>query len=116
MRYIKRTNTVELTARNVTALLAKLDDRLSARTLISPDDDFVGGAIENNVSLDSAEPPKAVPVHTTVTLTRDDLWYLTTPGATLTHGAFTLRSVTDEAHYSDRAPGAVYMPESGVQW
>lgn len=36
VKYIEDGRIVELTARNITALLAKLDDRLSARTLQSP--------------------------------------------------------------------------------
>lgn len=36
MKWIPGTSTLELTARNVTALLDKLDDPMSQRTLITP--------------------------------------------------------------------------------
>lgn len=59
---------LELTRRNLTALLAKLDDPLSAR-------------------------------------------FLTKIGKT---GEYILvKAVEDEEHYSDRAPGEVYMPSTG---
>lgn len=58
---------VELTRRNLTTLLAKLDDPLSARTLCKDGDGCV-------------------------------VW---------------VTAVEDDAHYSDRAPGEVYMPSSG---
>lgn len=60
--------TVELTRRNLEALLAKLDDPLSARMLIDPDRRIAVRAVEN------------------------------------------------DAHYSDRAPGAVYMPTTGEEY
>lgn len=71
MRYISddRLPVLELSRRNLEALLAKLDDPASARTLLSP-----GGP---------GDPVIAV------------------------------RAVEDAEHYSDRAPGAVYMPTSG---
>lgn len=58
---------LELTRRNLQALLDKLDDPISARTLTKTDE---GGFI-------------------------------------------IVRAVEDDEHYSDRAPGAVYMPSTG---
>ena len=57
--------TVELTRRNLETLLAKLDDPLSARTLVSPGD------------------------------------------------LIKVRAVEDDEHYSDRAPGKIFMPTRG---
>lgn len=59
---------VELTRRNLTTLLAKLDDPLSAGTLGKDGDG----------------------------------------------GYLLVAAVEDEAHYSDREPGVVYMPSEGV--
>ena len=72
MKYIDRDHTgylpmVELTRRNLQALLDKLDDPLSERTLIDP-----------------------------------------------TY-RIAVKAVEDSEHYSDRAPGAVYMPTSGEE-
>jgi hypothetical protein len=58
---------IELTRRNLTTLLAKLDDPASERTLVKDDDGSTAWVI----------------------------------------------AVEDDAHYSDRAPGMVYMPTSG---
>ena len=57
--------TLELTRRNLTTLLDKLDDPISRRTLMDPDGQILVKAVEN------------------------------------------------EEHYSDRAPGEVYMPSTG---
>ena len=69
MKYIPTSSwgvpVVELTRRNLKALLNKLDDPISQRTLIDPD---------NQVAV---------------------------------------RAVPDSEHYSDRKPGAVYMPSTG---
>lgn len=65
MKFIEGRHTVELTRRNLETLLAKLDDPLSARTLIDPDEKIAVLAVE------------------------------------------------DDAHYSSRRPGAVYMPTTG---
>jgi hypothetical protein len=61
--------TLELTRRNLQALLDKLDDPLSARTLSKVQE---GG-----------------------------------------DGVITVVAVEDAEHYSDRAPGEVYMPSTG---
>lgn len=55
MKWIEPTRTLELARRNVTALLAKLDDPHSARTLIAPGGGVVvqavdGGAAGRDVS------------------------------------------------------------------
>jgi hypothetical protein len=73
MKYIKQGDegslagypVLELTRRNLQALLDKLDDPLSQRMLGDPD-----------------------------------------------HNIY-VRAVEDNAHYKDRAPGAVYMPSTG---
>jgi len=60
--------TVELTRRNLEALLAKLDDPLSERTLINGS------------------------------------------------GTIAVKAVPDEEHYSDRAPGEVYLPSTNTRY
>lgn len=69
MKYIAKTEAgmpmLELTRRNLQALLDKLDDPKSARMIIAPD------------------------------------------------RLIAVRAVEDEEHYSDRAPGVVFMPSSG---
>ncbi|TDZ45716.1 hypothetical protein [Mycobacteroides franklinii] len=116
MKYIDEGRVVELTERNVTALLAKLDDHLSTRTLMSPAGEVMVRAVENGAAGGNETAAQAVGSEGIVVLSRDELWHLTTPGATLTTAGFTIRSVSDDAHYADRAPGGVYMPESGVDW
>lgn len=116
MKYIDEGRVVELTDRNITALLAKLDDHLSARTLISPAGDVIVRAIENDAAGGGVAAIEAVSSEKIVVLTRDELWHLTTPGAALMTAGFTIRSVPNDAHYADRTPGEVYMPESGVKW
>lgn len=64
---------IELTRRNLAALLMKLDDPLSARTL----------------SKTAEEGPSVFVM---------------------------VKAVEDAEHYSDRAPGEVYMPSSGITW
>lgn len=68
MKHIPSEKRIELTRRNLEALLAKLDDPASARTLLDGETGFAVTAVEN------------------------------------------------EEHYSDRPPGAVYMPTSGRLW
>jgi hypothetical protein len=111
VKYIKKGQIVELTVRNITALLAKLDDRVSARTLISPAGDVIVRAVEGDAARGGEAVTRAVTSEGVVMLTRDELWRLATPGATVMVAGFTVRSVADEAHYGDRAPGQVYMPE-----
>ena len=69
MRYLPVTEAgmpmLELTRRNLQALLDKLDDAQSARMIVAPDRSIV------------------------------------------------VRAVEDDEHYSDRAPGIVFMPSTG---
>lgn len=116
MKYIEDGRIVELTARNVAALLAKLDDRLSARALLSPEGDVMVRAVEDAEARGNEVAAEAAGAEGVVTLTREELRCLSTPGAAIAVGPFTVRSVPDDAHYRSRPPGAIYMPESGVAW
>lgn len=107
MKWIRATSTLELTARNVTALLDKLDDPLSARSLVSPCRFITVIAVETAGSGEAVVGPGTLP------LTRSQLEELSTEGAVVRVGAVTVVSVPDAAHYSDRPPGTVYMPSSG---
>ncbi len=113
MKYIKDVRTIELSARNVTALLAKLSDPLSARTLAAPGGDVFVQAVEDNDVRGSASGLDAESV---VMLTRDELWALTSAGTTVLVGGYMVLSVPDSVHYTDRKPGEVYMPDSGMRW
>lgn len=116
VKYIADGHVVELTARNVAALLAKLDDHLCARTLISPAGDMIVRAVEHAAARGNDAAVLASGSEGIVTLTREELQHLTTPGATVVTAGYTVRSVPDVAHYRDRAPGTVYMAESGTVW
>lgn len=116
MKYIENRRVVELTARNVAALQAKLDDHLSARALISPDGNVLVRAVENAAVRGTDTAALAAGSEGVVTLTREELLRLAIPGTTAVVAGYTVRSVPDDAHYRDRAPGAVYMPESGTLW
>lgn len=107
MKWIPGTSTLELTARNVTALLDKLDDPLSARSLVSPCRFVKVTAVETAGAGESVVGPGTMP------LTRSQLEELRTEGAAVKFGGVTVVSVPDAAHYSDRRPGTVYMPSSG---
>ena len=87
----------------MTALLAKLSDPLSARTLASRSDD----ARRRTPVLSSED---------VVILTRDELWTLTTPGEMMSVAGYVVLSVPDTMHYADRIPGEVYTPDSGMRW
>ena len=115
MKYIDDDRVVEMTARNITTLLAKLDDHLSARTLISPEGLMVR-AVEDAAARGSDTAALADGSGGAVALTREELHQLAIPGATLAVVGYTVQSVPDNDHYRDRAPGAVYMPESGTGW
>ncbi|PQM53721.1 hypothetical protein C5U48_02610 [Mycolicibacter virginiensis] len=108
MKWIPETSTLELTSRNVTALNDKLNDPLSARTLISPDPHMVPVT-----AVESAGAAEAIAAPGAVVLTRTQLVELTTEGATVRVGAVRVRSVADDAHYADRLAGEVYMPSTG---
>ena len=107
MKWIPDSDTLELTQRNVTALLDKLDDPLSARTLRAPCGLVQVTAVESPGAAEAVVAPDTVP------LTRSQLWELATEGATVRLGGVTVVSVADADHYSDRAPGTVFMPTSG---
>ncbi|MUL78968.1 hypothetical protein [Mycolicibacterium sp. CBMA 226] len=114
MRYIESSRVLELTARNISALLAKLDDQLSSRILLCPAGAVMVRAVEDTVvGGDEAATRVAATSEGVVTLTRRELQHLSTPGASTVVGPFTVRSVPDDAHYLNRAPGVIYMPESG---
>lgn len=115
MKYIEDRSILELTARNITTLLAKLDDHLSVRTLISPEGLMVR-AVESAAARGTKTAELAARSEGVVIVTRDELHRLVIPGATVEVAGCTVQSVPDEAHYHDRAPGAVFMPESGTGW
>lgn len=108
MKYLDQIQTVELTARNIDALTRKLDDPASMRTLISGCHRVAVFAREDE---HGAEGRPASPIDV-VTVTRNQLTTLAGGGRVESSG-FTLVPVPDEAHYSDRPPGEVYMPSSG---
>lgn len=107
MKWIPDTNTLELSARNVTALTDKLDDELSARSIGSPCGAVIAQAVEDGHRSATAG------TEAVVQLTRSELTVLATEGATVTVGAVTVVAVPDAAHYKTRAPGAVFMPSTG---
>ncbi|BBX87952.1 hypothetical protein [Mycolicibacterium aubagnense] len=107
MRWIPESTTLELTARNVQALLDKLDDPVSARTLVSPCGAVTVTATETPGAAEAAARPGTVP------LTHSQLQELAVEGAEVRVAAVRVISVTDADHYSDRAAGVVYMPTSG---
>lgn len=110
MKWIPDTRTLELTARNIAALTAKLDDPLSARTLVEPNGELMVTAVE-----DGAANP-ALLAEAVLHLTRGQLAVLATVGATVTVADVAVVAVPDSAHYGDRAAGEVYMPSSGERW
>lgn len=75
--------TVELTRRNLQALLDKLDDPYSNRTLIDGDRRVAVRSIEDDGVLIDAD------------------------------GRIAVRAVPDDEHYANRAPGTVFMPSTG---
>lgn len=107
MKWIPSSSTLELTNRNVTALLDKLDDPLSARSLVSPCRFLQVTAVATPGAAEAVISAGALP------LTKAQLETLRAEGQTVRVGAVTVVSVPDAAHYSDRAAGTVYMPSSG---
>lgn len=106
MKYDPDTATVELTTRNINALTAKLDDPLSARTLVSP------CGLRMVRSVEDADRTNTDTSEGIVTVTRSELAQLL-EGATVTVAGITVVSVPDAAHYSSRPSGVVVMPTSG---
>ncbi|MDH6245497.1 hypothetical protein [Mycobacterium sp. OTB74] len=125
MKWIADTRTVELTERNLSALLAKLDDPASVRTLVSPCRALAVHAIEDGADPDAAAAEtlacltatRRVPVEPVVVLCRSQLAALagTVCGALSASGVCVV-SVPDSAHYKDRNPGPVVMPTSGERY
>lgn len=125
MKYIDNESgccVVELTRRNLQALLAKLDDPLSTRASVDPDDKILVRAVESTGDRGDAVTQAALATEGVVELTRDELQTLMaglddpTSGNSdmpVSQGAITVRAVEDAAHYRDRAPGLVWMPTSG---
>lgn len=109
MKWIPDTKTLELTARNIAALTAKLDDPASARMLQSGDGKATVHAVETTI----AEKSAAAAAEGIVIVTRAQLAELAVEGATVTVDGITVRSVPDAAHYSSRPSGIVVMPSSG---
>ncbi|SLH42150.1 Uncharacterised protein [Mycobacteroides abscessus subsp. massiliense] len=106
MKYDPDTETVELTDRNINALKDKLDDPLSARTLISSCERVMVRATEDG-ERNSENTREGI-----VTVTRSELTQLL-EGETVTVGDTTVVPVPDAAHYSNRPSGIVVMPSSG---
>ncbi|WP_396911360.1 hypothetical protein [Mycolicibacterium sp.] len=125
MRYIgihRAGGVVELTRRNLQTLLAKLDDPLSLRALVDPDDNILIRAVESSDVRGGPAAQAALAAEGVVELTRDELQVLvaaldnppaSTAERSVVQGAITVRAVDDDAHYRNRVPGAVWMPSSG---
>lgn len=107
MKWIPASSTLELTNRNVTALLDKLDDPKSARRLLSPCRFVQVTAVETAGGAEAVIGPGTVP------LTRAQLETLKTEGQTVRIGAVTVVSVADSAHYTNRLAGPIFMPSTG---
>ena len=108
MRWIEGTRTLELTARNVTALTDKLDDPLSARTLVSGCGQAMVRAVENT----DGKNIEGAATERLITLTRRQLQDLATTGATVAVAGITVISMPDSVHYSARPAGPVHMPSN----
>lgn len=108
MKWIPDQRRLELSARNVAALSDKLNDPLSARSIVAPGGTPLVQAVEADADRTATAGTEAV-----VQLTRAELTQLATEGAAVVVGAVTVVSVPDSAHYKTRDPGAVFMPSSG---
>lgn len=125
MKFIANENgrsVVELSRRNLRALLVKLDDPLSLRTLVDPDGVILVRAVDMPDGGSDAKLHAALAVERVVELTRAELQTLLAaldsplqegPMRTLDRGDLLVRAVADEAHYRDRPPGVLRMPSSG---
>lgn len=119
MKYISGENgmaVLELSRRNLTVLLAKLDDPLSACALVAPDGQFMVRVVEEE---ESAAVRLARLGEGVVQLTRGEIRCLL---MTLDRGCRTrignignvsIRAVEDHEHYHDRRPGLMWMPSLG---
>ncbi len=110
---------VELTRRNLTVLLAKLDDSASRRAIIDGEQRVMVHAVEDAsdpaiVTGQSGSFPIVVINREqleNLVLALDDpdaektVWYENYP--------IKVRAVEDEAHYADRPPGEMLLPSSG---
>ncbi|SIJ95037.1 hypothetical protein [Mycobacteroides abscessus] len=106
MRYDPDTRTLELTARNITALRDKLADPESARALGSPCGRIMVRAVED-AGRNSTDTSEGM-----VVVTRSELVRLA-GGETVTVGDTAVVPVPDSKHYSTRPAGDVVMPSSG---
>lgn len=106
MRYDPDTRTLELTARNITALRDKLADPESARALGSPCGRVIVRSVEDSErnSTDTSEGM--------VIVTRSEITALLS-GETVTVGDTAVVPVPDSEHYSSRPAGDVVMPSTG---
>lgn len=125
VKYISAENgrpVIELTRRNVSALLAKLDDPLSSRSLIDGEGRILVRAIEEEDRAGGEMAPARLS-EGVLELTRRDLEGLLAaldqPGlatSILGGGAgIVVRAVEDGAHYRDRPPGRVWLPSRGQE-
>ncbi|AER47620.1 hypothetical protein DS6A_66 [Mycobacterium phage DS6A] len=119
MKFIDSTDAaprLELTRRNLETLLAKLDDPLSGRTLIAPGGELWVTAVESRAGRPLPRQAHIDREDLTLLLSAldegDPCWaQLTVP---FRHGALEVAAVENDAHYSDRPPGPIYMPSTGV--
>jgi hypothetical protein len=107
VRWDPGTLTLELTERNVCALIDKLDDPLSKRTITSPCRRIAVTAVESAGAAEAATAPGTLP------LTRSQLETLATVGAEVRVAGVRVVSLPDAEHYTDRPAGEIYMPTSG---
>lgn len=111
---------LELTRRNLTILLEKLDDPLSGKRLICPGNCVEVVAVEDGGMKWVAGNGRKYG-RPTLELSRDILQSLLAklddPNSTrrliCPGNAVEVKAVEDDEHYSDREPGAMYMPSKG---
>ena len=108
--------------RNLQSLLARLDDPVSARALIGPNDKILVRAVESSRDRGDTAAQSALASEGVVEITRRELHALIAglddatsrlPDTSVGQGAIVVRAVDDDAHYRGRAPGSVWMPSSG---
>lgn len=106
MKWIPEQRILELTSRNIEALLDKLDDPASHRTLQSPCRQVAVHSVELR---DADAVEAAAGQQHVVTVTRSDLENLSM-GQSISTGSVRVKPVRDSAHYCDRPSGPIYMP------